>query len=480
MKEKRMKEMLESIAQRNVPETINIWPQIAPKVERKDFMQIVRARPALAMLLVLLALVLLSGVAYAIGKATGYVPGVGMVDQSVPLRILAEPVVVERGGLAVTVSAVVADTDHTFVAYTVDGIPVPRGARPICGATPLLQLPDGSALDIVLLDDGGPQGAQVGTLMKLEQSVTYAAVPTDVNRVTLVIPCIMEEGTGPENWQIPLVLSPAPKDYATPAVEIGATFVASNPDAAPTGLSAVTTPASSGSPASPSLPNGSGLYLDKVIELPNSYILVGNFTDAGDMPGSLEVSGDPNDDLPHMEDGTGSSVVFKVREDIQPASTWGDRYWMRTWAYEIQKPIRGPLTITLDEINIGVTETARFDFDAGSKPQTGQKWDLNLPIRLGTYEYVMDSVEMVENGYLFKYHSGKDVPEGQALLFNIPETTPEQNASRVNSQKAIVEYSENITYSSTPPSGPLTVELSLYESVPLNGPWTLTWTPPSK
>jgi hypothetical protein len=480
MKENRLKEMLESIAQRNVPETINIWPQIAPKVERKNFMQTVRARPALAMLLVLLALALLSTVAYAIGRATGYVPGVGMVDQSIPLRILDKPVVVERDGLTVTVSAVVADSDHTFVAYTVDGIPVPRDVRPICGVPPLLQLPDGSAVDIVRLDDGGPQGAQVGTFMKLEQSFISAAVPTDVNTVTLIIPCIREEGMGPENWQIPLKLSTAPKNYATPAVEIGATFVASNPESVPTASPAFVPSASSSAPsASPPLPNGSGLYLDKVIELPNSYILVGNFTDAGDMPGSLEVSGDPNDDLPHMEDGAGNSVAFKVREDIQPASPWGDRYWMRTWAYEIPKPVQGPLTITLDKINLGVSKTSRFNFDAGSVPQTGQKWEINLPIRLGAYEYVMDSVELVEGGYLFKYHSGADVPEGQSLLFNILGTSPEQNAGRVNAQGTKIEYSEKITYSSLP-TGPLTVELTLYESVPLQGPWKLTWTPPGK
>jgi hypothetical protein len=481
MKENRMKEMLESIAQRDVPENINIWPQVAAKVERKDFMQTVRARPALAMLLVLLALALLSTVAYAIGKATGYVPGVGIVDQSTPLRILAKPVVVEKEGLTVTISEVVADSDHTFVAYTVDGILVPAEGRPICGVAPLLQLPNGSALDTVWLDDGGPQGARVGTFMKLEQNVTYSPIPADVNTVTFTFPCILEEGKGPENWQIPLTVSPAPKNYATPAVEIGATFVSSNPASVPTSLPAdASTPTPSASSVSPSNPNGSGLYLDNVIELPNSYILVGNFTDAGDMPGGLEVSGDPNDDLPHMEDGLGNPVTFKVREDIQPASPWGDRYWMRPWAFEIPKNVKGPVTITLDEINIGVSHPAQFKFDAGSNPQTGQKWELNLPIRLGTYEYVMDSVEMVENGYLFKYHSDTDVPEGQALLFNILGTTPEQNASRVNSQKTIVEYSEDITYSTTPPAGPLTVELSLYESVPLKGPWTLTWAPPGK
>jgi hypothetical protein len=479
MKEKRVKDVLESIAQRDVPENVNIWPQVAAKVERKDFMQTVRARPALAMLLVLLALALISTAAYAIGKATAYVPGVGIVDQSVPLRILAEPVVVERDGLTVTVSEVVADTDHTLVAYTVDGILVPREGRPICGAIPSLQLPNGSILDVVNLDDGGPQGARVGTVIKLEQSVTYSSIPADVNTLMFTFPCILEEGKGPENWQIPLTVSPAPRNYATPAVEIGATFVSSNPVPTLSPADAPTT-GSSTSLVSPSAPNGSGLYLDKVIELPDSYILVGNFTDTGDLPGGMEIDLDPYADLPHIEDGAGNRVDFKVRDDIQPATSWADRYWVRNWAFEIPKSVQGPLTITLDQIDIGVANTSEFNFDAGSNPQVGQTWELNLPIQLGTREYVMDSVEMVEGGYLFRYHSGVDVPAGQSLLFNIPGTSPERNDGTLNAQKTIVEYSERITFSPALPTGPVTVELTLNESVPLQGPWTLTWTPPSK
>jgi hypothetical protein len=87
----------------------------------------------------------------------------------------------------------------------------------------------------------------------------------------------------------------------------------------------------------------------------------------------------------------------------------------------------------------------------------------------------MDSVERVEGGYLFKYHSGTDVPEGQALGLMILGAQPEKNAGTARAH----EYSENITFSS-PPTGLLTVELSLYESVTLQGPWKLTWTPPGK
>ena len=46
--------------------------------------------------------------------------------------------------------------------------------------------------------------------------------------------------------------------------------------------------------------------------------------------------------------------------------------------------------------------------------------------------------------------------------------------------KDMVKYSESITYLVAPPSGRLTVELTLFEIVELYGPWTLTWSPPEQ
>ena len=445
--------------------------------ERISFMKLVQARPLAAILIALLALLILSGVAYAIGKVAGYIPGVGIVDQSAPLRVLADPVVVKRDSLTVTISEVVADSEHTFVAYTIDGILVPKMARATCGAMPSLQLPDGSVLDIVNVADGGPQGAQAGSIIKLEQSITYSSILADVNQVTFVLACILPEGTGPENWQMPLALSPAPNDYATPAVEIGATFVASNPAFLTTPTSTfgfVFTPASSDPSFSPSTPDGSGLYLDKVIELPDSYILVGNFTDAGDLPGALEINLDPYEDLPHMEDGSGNPIAFKVRDDIQPEGN--DRVWGRSWAYEIAKPVQGPVTITLDQVSIAMSETTQFSFDTGPHPQVGQKWELNIRVRLRNYDYVIDSVEMIEGGYIFKYHSRIDVPP-DSLFLNIVGYSPEQDNGRTDHRETVIEYSKGLIYSTPFPAGKLTVELAVSESVPLQGPWTLKWTP---
>jgi len=153
---------------------------------------------------------------------------------------------------------------------------------------------------------------------------------------------------------------------------------------------------------------------------------------------------------------------------------------VRYWAYEIAKPVQGPLTIILDQVNIAKFYTSEFHFDAGANPQKGQQWELNVLVRLGSYEYVMDSVEVIENGYLFQYHSGTNVPEGVSPMFNIIGHTPEQDNSQLWSGKTMVEYSEQLIYSSPLPTGQLTVDLTSTETVPLQGPWTLTWTPPAK
>ncbi len=484
MTDKRMKTTLENIASRAVPEDINLMPDIAAQLQRRSFMNSLRARPVLVVLLVLLALVLLSGVAYAIGRLNGYIPGVGIVDQSVPLRILAAPVVVKREGITVEVNQLVASSENTFVAYALDGIRIPANTPAMCSAIPTLELPDGSTLNMLNGGSGG-YGGQVGAIARFETTYTFAPIPAGVDQVTFTLGCVLPEGTGPEDWRIPLELVVAPENYATPGVEVGATFVASGPkfDTHPTPtLEPVLTPVFD--PALPStptaVPNGSGLYLEKVIELPNSYILVGNFADAGNLPGFVLNTGSAYDYLPSIEDAEGNPVEFKVRDDIKPAVPAANTYY---WAYEIQKPVKGPLKIILDEINIDTSDTIHFDFDAGPNPQPGQEWQMDLPIHLGRYDYVIDTAEMLENGYLFRWHSGTDVPSGTAFQLDIVGSSQERGSSAGTEDhrpKDKVTYSQSITYLVPPPTGKLTVALTLYETVPLKGPWTLTWTPPGK
>ena len=164
----------------------------------------------------------------------------------------------------------------------------------------------------------------------------------------------------------------------------------------------------------------------------------------------------------------GNPVIFKVRADIQPDNMQSG---VRYWAYEISKPVHGPLTITLDQVNIAKSYTFEFNLMWELIHKMGQKWELNLPVQLGNDEYVMDLVEVVENGYLFKYHSGTDVPEGTSPMFNLIGHTPEQDNSTVINRKTIFEYSEKLVYSPPLPTGQLTVQLTSDGNNPAS--WTV-------
>jgi len=50
MKNGHLKYALESIARRDVPENINLWPRIAVRLEMKSFMTTLRTRPLAAIL----------------------------------------------------------------------------------------------------------------------------------------------------------------------------------------------------------------------------------------------------------------------------------------------------------------------------------------------------------------------------------------------------------------------------------------------
>jgi len=483
-KDNRVKDALESIALRNVPNDTNLWPRIAYQLgERSSLIRTLLTRPVLLALVLFLLLVFLSGAAYAIVNSLGYIPGVGLVEEGGGIRVLAEPVSVKRDGITITVEQVVGDATRTIVVYQIDGIPTGVSGFPMCANPPFLRSLDENELRFLSGGGGGMESIN-GETMKYKTSYTFSSLPAGTERIHIVFPCILPEtGDSTAEWKIPLVLVPAPVGYVTPAVEIGATYVSSGP-----GYKTIPTPTFEAStpfvydqsfPPTPTpVPNGSGLYLDKVIELADSYILVGNFTDVGDLPGPLKISSSSVYDylLLRFEDRNGNRVSFKLRTDIQPDVSWGGVYY---WAYEIPKPIQGPVKITLDSIDVFTTSIARFQFDTGLDPQLGQEWTLDLPLQLGEYEFVIDSAKMLKDGYSFKFHSRYDVPEGTTYLDIVNGSFPRSEISgqEIRSWNE-VHYTQNITYLIPPPTGQLTVELMMSQTFPLYGPWVLEWTPP--
>ncbi|MGC1379243.1 MAG: hypothetical protein WA821_23635 [Anaerolineales bacterium] len=295
---------LESIARRDIPEQTNLWPQIAARIERKDTVMNPKLKLVWTVALVLFVLLALSGVAYAVGNLLGYIPGVGLVEQGAPIRVLAEPVSVTREGVTVAVSQVTITGDKTIVVSRELG--VPHSAYPEneamggCILEPAyLRLPDGTKMEVVQ---------------------NMPPVPTKFNEATYVLPCIFNTlpGSVPENWELPLRFVPAPPDLTVVLV----TEILPSPTPAPD----VNTPA-----APENL-----LVVTKALEIGNSYIIMGEFRynvskDTSLPPGSWWVDGGSK-----MTDATGQSIPYSYSNDIEAPTPSGPDAGT-TWIYQVEK-----------------------------------------------------------------------------------------------------------------------------------------------
>ena len=84
-------------------------------------------------------------------RLLGYVPGVGLVDTSTPIRVLVEPVEQTRDGITLTVTSATLTADRTQLEYRIFGVPrsaYPKDERVIgCTSRNYLVLPDGTKLE---------------------------------------------------------------------------------------------------------------------------------------------------------------------------------------------------------------------------------------------------------------------------------------------------------------------------------------------
>lgn len=491
MNRKRYCDILDSAAASALHREPDLWPEISASLERKNRMTAFRTRPIAALFLGLLILLVLSGAAYALGRAFGYIPGVGLVDTSDPLRILARPVSIEQQGRTITVTKVVADSTRTYISYRMDGIPLDEMGQTACATLPQLRLPDGSTLENL----GGGDGIAVvrrGAAKFYDAEWVYAPLPAG-SPVTFVLDCSIPNPAGLTRWEIPLELVSAPQGYTTPVVVItvepasaaepaatGAAPAAAVPSAIPSRpASTPATQALEAAVTSEPSQSQSGLRLEKVLEFEHAYILIGKFVAGNDLGGQLYLSTSSDSEYrPRIVDAGGSPVTYQVRQDLRPDPDWDVAYH---WAYEIPKPVAAPLAILVERVNLRRYHNALLSLDTGRSPQAAQTWELGRSVRLGSSELVIESATFTGSGYSFTFTS-TGLPAGVTPDIRILDkaSTPFE-FERIDSVQRLVgdrvRYTVTLTAGTTPPTGELTVEFGLEELIPRLGPWSLTWSP---
>jgi hypothetical protein len=302
----------------------------------------------------------------AVQRLFGYIPGVGIVDTSAPIRVLAEPVTVTKKDIKITVASAFLSVNRTHIEFSIFGVPDSAYPSPKSG-------PGCIKANYLRLPDGKQVGPDDSVYYPVPSKEDFLPIPANVNDTVLVIPCIFNTmpGTVPENWEIPLRFKPAPSDMALmPVIELSP-----SPQAHPTGAEP-TTKSNNGSSITPS--TECNVVVQKVIETADGYILVGVFH-----PLHGELSGP--DGKFEIRDASGKNVDFSYPQDIK-LDISGAKPNDIPWATQFKAAgLVYPLTISFPMVILNQpdpTATAEFEVDAGANPQNGQELASNQEINL--------------------------------------------------------------------------------------------------
>ena len=444
----------------------------------------------IAMLLLIATLTLSTPqVATAIKQLFGYVPGVGLVETTYGLRMLAEPVSVTREGVTVTITQALVYEDRLELAYEVDGIVENYNhQKDMCLYHPDdtfwsdgdadLRLPDGT---IVRRDYAGEFQFENRYAMK---PVYAVKIPMDVNELTMVLKCLpfTKLGAAPENWEVPfsLIKVPAGTVIGEPVIEV------EQPTQTPTASPQTEEPVA----PSPVV----RITLEKIVPTDTATIFYISMSMEDPDPSLVSI-------LPietYLIDVQGTPIQLRGNFPMQP-------FQYRTGSLlefiSTSKPADGPLTLVVEnaiahyaplyvEPRQATPEEMYFTFDAGADPQRGQVWELDDQFLIAGYQIQITSARAViwddveepsyidgsqgfDYGYQFSVqgHPAVKMTVDLDLLadncgFTVGVPFIPEGSSLLNTQLCRGAY----------PTGTVTAYIRQI-AVLLEGPWQATWTP---
>ncbi len=347
-------------------------------------------KPAWAFAFVIVALTLIASAPAAVNalkKIFGYVPGVGLVESTNGLRILAEPVSVTRDGVTLTITNVFVYQDRVELMYEVDGIKESYNVAPnMCGSyhpdngfwsdgDADLRLPDGT---IVRRDYAGEYQFENRYAMK---PVYAVQVPADVTELTMVLKCIpfTRLGDVPEDWEVPfkLIAVPAGTVVGEPVIEVTQPVATEEVPASPS-TETVTAPKVT-------------MTLERIVPTDANTVLFMHFNVENLDPSLISIM--PR--TAYVIDSLGQKIPLRGGFVWQPFEhPVGSAFEFVTES----KPADGSLTIVVEQTIAyymplytdppqATSEELSFTFDAGENPQRGQIWDLNKTFTIAGYDF---------------------------------------------------------------------------------------------
>jgi hypothetical protein len=492
MNDESIRKSLEAIARDNIPENTTLWPRLAARLEQKDTSAMnLKWKLVWTIVLVLLGLSVVTGVVYAIGRITGYLPGIGFV-QTNSLRVLAEPVNQTRDGVTVTVEQVIVDTERTVIVYKTEGLTIAaansKGEGAAFGSAAVLRLPDGTLLEETpdigytgtpepLIDNEHTQGGWPNYVWRL----VYPPVPAKVDEAMLLIPILqtMPAGAAPENWALTFHLKPAPADMTLAPV------IAFTPPATPVDVTPVAGATAAPALSSAAAHNGFTLQLENVVELADGFVFTGSLSwdDSVFPTGKGRIAGAVT---PTLTDSNNQNIPI---EEVQLANgSYVDEHKM-AWSFRTnRKNLSGPLVLSVPAVTATLLPPeADFTLDLGSAPQVGQKWEVERDfvfaghtIHLSSVQLTTDSDPCWKSDLVFNFASD-EAGINASVNDAVPQPTPGQACSGGGGGGGgpvdPKTFSSSTAYGSLP-AGLHHFTVNAFIPYLISGPWQVTWNPP--
>lgn len=350
-----------------------LWQQLLHKQAHKPqtspvhttFLQPLRV--ALLVLTVITLTITIIGpqkVVAAVNSLFGYLPNAGFVEDAPSTLYLAEPVIVEQGGMKLTVQQVVSDRDNVVVIYELTG--KPDGSLCVFDSN-RLRLPDGTTK---LPVGGGISGTQA--------HIYYRPLPEGITTLTLLV---SQQSSDPAcaalpSWSIDLALGSRPIDVTLMPVMQGQDLKISTQTVIPAKEEESAEIADV------------HFTIDKVAVLKDAYVVTGHVT--GSNPDWYELSTHP--EYIRVSDANGSAIPIEQADD--------DVIKSNDFAFKFVKgDYVNPLTIEFQAVYVSALfdEGNTFTFDAGAQPQVGQSWTVNQTMNLLGREVTITSVSAIHD-----------------------------------------------------------------------------------
>ncbi len=413
--------------------------------KRRAMIQKLRTQPILAFFFAILTLLALTGIVYAVGRLTGFIPGFGFTAEGETVYVLAEPVESSAGGITLHVDQAVSGEDQFWIKLTAEG----EGLSEWDFATPefsnaLVQQPDHEPVKVQ------GSGSSI-TENEAEMHFDFPALVDQPQEVTLLI----EDLYGQEDFTLSLKLKPVEEGEVVPV------------------------PTEANIPQRSEIHEGVQLVLDNIavdsektvfqvslhIDQPHSGVIGSWNVTLSDEDGALY----PLTDItPEMIASTGEAHIYKT------IPFDGTEKLVLTL-------VSFPPSDTLSMFMDFAVDSPSFTFDPGENPEIGQIWELNQELSAGNFDLkVISATAMTdepglnladETGLVFEIEPG---PSVSAVMFSSPDplvtgagTAPVQSGNIT----AVINLSSL-------PDHPIEIQLKrvYYQA---KGTWQIHWQPPA-